>query len=176
MRHQRLTTRFSRDYNQRKALIRGLVNSLVEHGRICTTITKAKELRRYAEKAITIGKKNSLHARRVLLAKYPNKNTVNSIMTEWAPLFDKRNGGYTRILRLGARPGDAAEMVYIEFVGYEDVRNKSEAAEGSKKKGKTAKASETTVETTAKEAGAAKKTTKKAASAKKTTKKATSKS
>jgi large subunit ribosomal protein L17 len=90
----------------------------VEHGRIKTTLAKAKELRRHVERAVTLGKKQSLHSQRLLLARYPNEKTVSTIMKDLAPRFKDRNGGYTRILKLGARPGDNAEMAYIQFVDY----------------------------------------------------------
>lgn len=118
MRHRARTSTFGLESGPRKALIRGLVSSLVEHGRIKTTLAKAKELRRHVEKAVTTGKDQSLHAHRLLLSRYPNKDTVQTIMKDLAPRFKDRPGGYTRILKLGQRPGDAAEMAYIEFVDY----------------------------------------------------------
>jgi large subunit ribosomal protein L17 len=94
------------------------VNSLVEHGRIKTTLAKAKELRRHVERAVTTGKDNTLHARRLLLSRYPNEKTVATIMQDIAPRMKTRPGGYTRILKLGKRPGDNADMAFIEFVDY----------------------------------------------------------
>ena len=102
----------------RTALMRGLVDALVEHGRIRTTLPKAKELRRYVEKAITKGKKGDVATRRILAAKYPNKTTVKSIVDDLAPRFKDRPGGYTRIIKAGNRPGDMAPMALIEFVDY----------------------------------------------------------
>ncbi|MCB9072178.1 MAG: 50S ribosomal protein L17 [Bdellovibrionaceae bacterium] len=119
MRHRRKTKYFSRKTNPRKALLRGLVTSLVEHGRIKTTLAKAKELRRHVERAITLGKKDSLHARRLLLAKYPNQKVVDMILTEISPRFKDRNGGYTRVLKISNRPGDCAPQAFIEFVDYD---------------------------------------------------------
>lgn len=118
MRHNARVKHFGRKSGPRKALWRGLVNSLVEHGRIKTTLAKAKELRRHVEKAITVGKKQTLHARRLLLARYPNEGVVSTIMSDIAPRFQDREGGYTRILKLGMRPGDSAEMAYIQFVDF----------------------------------------------------------
>lgn len=118
MRHNARVKHFGRKTGPRKALWRGLVNSLVEHGRIKTTLAKAKELRRHVEKAITVGKKQSLHARRLLLSRYPNEDAVAQIMESLAPRFKDREGGYTRILKLGQRPGDRAEMAYIQFVDF----------------------------------------------------------
>lgn len=118
MRHRARVSHFGRKSGPRKALIRGLVTSLVEHGRIKTTLAKAKELRRHVERAVTLGKKQTLHSQRLLLARYPNQETVATIMKDLAPRFQDRAGGYTRILKLGNRPGDNAEMAYIEFVDY----------------------------------------------------------
>lgn len=118
MRHQVHGSRFGRTFNARKGLFRSLVSALVEHGRIETTLAKAKELRRHVERAVTLGKKGSLHARRLLLARYPNKSTVETLMSDLAPRFKDRNGGYTRIVKTERRPGDSAEMAIIEFVDY----------------------------------------------------------
>lgn len=118
-RHRRKTKYFSRGSNPRKALIRGLVTALVEHGRIKTTVAKAKELRRHVERAITLGKKGGLNTRRVLLAKYPNKSTVEVLMTDLATRFKDTPGGYTRVLKLSNRPGDAAPQAFIEFIDFD---------------------------------------------------------
>lgn len=118
MRHRARVSTFGRKSGPRKALIRGLVTSLVEHGRIKTTLAKAKELRRHVERAVTTGKDQSLHARRLLMSRYPNEQTVATIMNDLAPRFKDRPGGYTRILKLGNRPGDNAEMAFIEFVDF----------------------------------------------------------
>jgi large subunit ribosomal protein L17 len=119
MRHRRLTKHFSRKSGPRKALLRNLVVSLVEHERIKTTLPKAKELRRHIERAITRGKGGTLADFRLLLSKYPSEPTVNKIIKEISPRFADRNGGYTRIIKLGTRPGDRAEMAFIEFVDYD---------------------------------------------------------
>jgi large subunit ribosomal protein L17 len=135
MRHRARVSTFGRKTGPRKALLRGLVTSLVEHGRIKTTLAKAKELRRHVEKAVTTGKKQDLHARRLLLSRYPNEATVSTIMSDLAPRFKERAGGYTRILKLGMRPGDCAEMAFIEFVDYAPkVVTEVEAKEASKLK------------------------------------------
>lgn len=118
MRHRARVSTFGRKTGPRKALIRGLVYSLVEHGRIKTTLAKAKELRRHVERAVTLGKKNTLHARRLLLERYPNESAVAKIMSDISPSFLKTPGGYTRVLKIGQRPGDKAEMAFIEFVNY----------------------------------------------------------
>lgn len=117
--HRRRVKHFDRKSGPRKALLRGLVLSLIEHGRITTTVDRAKEVRRHAEKAITLGKKGDLSTTRLLMARYPNKDAVFSIMKEISPRFKDRPGGYTRIVKIGRRPGDTAEMAFLEFVDYD---------------------------------------------------------
>lgn len=148
MRHQRHVAHFGRKSGPRKALLRGLVVSLVEHGRIRTTVAKAKELRRHVERAITKGKEASLHARRLLLARYPNKATVDKIIHDIGPRFKDRNGGYTRIIKLGNRPGDNADMAFIEFVDYQlgDKGKTKETAKPAKVSESTEVAAEASAE------------------------------
>lgn len=122
MRHRAQVKHFSRSPNARKALMRGLVTSLVEHERIKTTVPKAKELRRHIERAITAGRKGDLATTRTLLAKYPNKETVMKIISDLSVRFKERPGGYTRILKLGNRAGDGADMAFIEFVDYNPAK------------------------------------------------------
>jgi large subunit ribosomal protein L17 len=130
MRHRRRVKHFSRKSSARKALLRGLVESLVEHGRISTTVEKAKEVRRHVEKAITVGKKGTLAAHRLVLSRYPSAKTAQIIMKDLAPRFKTRSGGYTRIIKIGRRPGDTAEMAFLEFVDYDfKVAKTSEAEE-----------------------------------------------
>ncbi len=116
--HRRRVKHFDRKSGPRKALLRGLVSSLIEHGRITTTVDRAKETRRHVEKAITLGKKGDLSTTRLLMSRYPNKEIVKTIMKDLSPRFADRPGGYTRILKLGKRPGDNADMAFIEFVDY----------------------------------------------------------
>ncbi len=116
MRHNTRTQSFNRPHNQRVWLLRNLVVSLVEHERISTTLAKAKELRRWAEKAVTLGKRGSLADRRLLLSRLPNKEAVSKVFDDLAPRFKDRAGGYTRIYRINRRPGDNAEMALIEFL------------------------------------------------------------
>ena len=96
--------------------MRGLVSELIIHERITTTLAKAKETRVLAEKMITHGKKATLHHRRLALAKLPHKRTVEKIFDDVAPRYAERAGGYTRIIKLGPRQGDAASMAIIELV------------------------------------------------------------
>lgn len=147
MRHRARVSTFGRKTGPRKALIRGLVVSLVEHGRIKTTLAKAKELRRHAERAVTLSKRGldkerSMHMRRLLMSRYPNENTVAALMNDLAPHFETREGGYTRILKLGQRPGDRAEMAYIEFVDYKPAKVSSQPVESPKGKKATTEAAE----------------------------------
>ena len=119
MRHKVIKNSFNRRNGPRKALVRSLVDALVENGRIKTTLTKAKVIRSKVEKAITRGKEDTVHSRRVLGARYPNKNTVLTIFNDLSKRFMDRQGGYTRIIKLGPRSGDNAPMVYIEFVDFD---------------------------------------------------------
>jgi large subunit ribosomal protein L17 len=118
MRHKVAKKHFGRRNGPKKALIRGLVDSLVRDERIKTTLPKAKELRKHVERAITKGKKGTVHARRVILKNYPNKDTMEKIVDDLSVRFKERPGGYTRIRKLGNRPGDQAPVAYIEFVDY----------------------------------------------------------
>lgn len=100
----------------RKAMLRNQVTDLLREGRITTTITRAKETRRMAEKMITLGKRGDLHARRQALAYIYDEDVVKDLFDNIAPKYAERNGGYTRILKLGQRRGDTAEMVFLELV------------------------------------------------------------
>ncbi|MCC6277541.1 MAG: 50S ribosomal protein L17 [Oligoflexia bacterium] len=177
MRHNTRTQSFSRPYNQRMWLMRNLVVSLVEHERISTTLAKAKELRRWAEKAVTLGKRGTLADRRLLLARIPNVETVAKVFSELAPRFKDRNGGYTRIYKTGRRPGDNAEMALIEFLDAQIKKVSKETQDKSKKAQK--KLSQSTeqkeAKAKAKEAKKAAKVEKKAAKASKATSKGESK-
>lgn len=118
MRHRSKRSNFHRRPGPRVALIRGYVYSLVENGRIKTTIARAKEVRRHVEKAITVGKRGGLHARRLLLSRFPHDGVVETLVGDLSKRFAKRPGGYTRIVKVGARAGDQADMAFLEFVDY----------------------------------------------------------
>lgn len=118
MKHRSKRSNFHRRPGPRVALIRGMVYSLVEHGRIKTTVARAKEVRRHVEKAITLGKKATLNSRRLLLSRFPNEATVDTIVNDLQKRFAKRPGGYTRIVKVGARAGDQSDMAFLEFVDY----------------------------------------------------------
>jgi large subunit ribosomal protein L17 len=116
--------------------------ALVTHERIRTTLAKAKELRPFAERLVTLGKKDSLHARRQALSIIPQKDAVAKLFNELSPRFAERPGGYTRILKLGPRVGDGAEMAFIEFVDYtfsSEKESKEVKTTKGKKKAKEAK-------------------------------------
>jgi large subunit ribosomal protein L17 len=119
MRHHRAGKKLGRDSAHRKALYANLAGSLIEHGRIKTTEAKAKAVKPFAEQMITLGKRGDLHARRLALAELRSQDVVHVLFAEVAPRFSDRPGGYTRIVKLGPRQGDAAEMVYLELVDYE---------------------------------------------------------
>jgi len=140
--HRRRVKHFDRKSGPRKALLRGLVTSLIEHGRITTTVDRAKEVRRHVEKAITLGKKGDLATTRLLMSRYPNKEAVTTIIKDLAPRFKTRPGGYTRIIKIGRRPGDTAEMAFLEFVDFdfEAKGNAKEEAKAEKADAKAAKA------------------------------------
>jgi large subunit ribosomal protein L17 len=117
MRHQRKTVKLRRTQGHRDALISNLAVSLIEHGRIKTTIAKAKAVRPFVEKLVTKAKAGSLHARRMALADLRhNEDAVSKLFTEIGPLNAERKGGYTRIVKLGQRRSDASEMAFIEWV------------------------------------------------------------
>jgi large subunit ribosomal protein L17 len=119
MRHHRAGKKLGRDASHRKALYANLAGSLIEHGRIRTTEAKAKAVKPFAEQMITLGKRGDLHARRLALAELRSQDVVHVLFAEVAPRFADRPGGYTRIVKLGPRQGDAADMVYLELVDHE---------------------------------------------------------
>ena len=110
------TRKLGRASDHRDAMLKNLVTSLLENGKIETTVEKAKETRCMAEKMITLGKTNTLHSRRQALSYITKEDVVTMVFAELAPKYADRNGGYTRILKLGPRRGDAAEMAIIELV------------------------------------------------------------
>ena len=110
------TRKLGRPTDHRIAMMRGMVTALLENGRIETTLYRAKELRSVADKMVTLGKKNTLHSRRQALAFITKEDVVSKLFNEIAPRYEKRNGGYTRVIKTGPRRGDAAEMAIIELV------------------------------------------------------------
>ena len=127
MRHARTGKKLGRDSAHRKALYSNLAGALIEHGRIKTTVTKAKAVKPIAEQMITLGRRGDLHARRQATSFLRSRDVVHKLFAEVAPLFKDRPGGYTRIVKIGPRPGDSAEMAYLELVDEEYVAKEREA-------------------------------------------------
>ena len=134
MRHQKKTIKLGLTAAHRKALLANQVCSLIEHQRIKTTLAKAKAVRPLAEKMVTLGKKGSLHARRTAFAVLRQKNSVKKLFDEIAPRSTTRNGGYTRIVKLGQRKSDSAPMAFIEWVDALVVEEKPAPEEKQTKK------------------------------------------
>lgn len=130
------TRKLGRATDHRRSMLRGLVTYLLENGRIETTVTRAKEVRAMTEKMITIAKDDSLAAKRQVFAYVTKESVVKKLFDEIAPVYKGTNGGYTRIIKTGARRGDAAEMCVIELVSKDDGK----AAAKKPKKAKTKKA------------------------------------
>lgn len=118
MRHKKAGRRLGRNSSHQQAMMRNMVTSLLEHERIVTTTPKAKELRKLADKMITLAKRGDLHARRQALAVIRKKEVVHKLFTKLKDEYMDRNGGYTRIVQTGNRAGDAAAMAIIELVNY----------------------------------------------------------
>jgi len=116
MRHKLSGRHFGRESSHRKAMLLNLCKSLIEHGRITTTVAKAKELRGWVEPLVTLGKEDSIHRRRLAFAQLRDNGLVTKLFAELGPKFSSRPGGYTRSFKLGPRSGDAAPMAIIEFV------------------------------------------------------------
>lgn len=157
MRHRSKTVKLKRNASHRKALLANMAISLIEHGRIKTTLGKAKALRPVAEKLITLAKRDDLHSRRLAIAFLHQKETVQKLFAETAPAAKDRQGGYCRITKLGARMSDSAPMAIIEWVDQPasdeespavEVSAKEESTESPKKAAKK-KASEEIVDVTA---------------------------
>ena len=119
MQHNRAGRKLGRTTAHRKALFRNQLSSLITHERIQTTLPKAKDLRPLIEKMVTLGKRGGLHARRLVLKTIPEATTVKKLFDEIAPRFQARAGGYTRIMKLGRRQGDGAEMAILEFIDFD---------------------------------------------------------
>jgi large subunit ribosomal protein L17 len=134
MRHQKKTVKLGLTAAHRKALLANQVCSLIEHQRIKTTLAKAKAVRPLAEKMVTLGKQGSLHARRTALAVLRQKNAVKKLFDDIAPRSASRNGGYTRIIKLGQRKSDSAKVALIEWVDAPQIVEEPPAEEKGKKR------------------------------------------
>jgi len=143
MRHGDKIKNLSRTASHRRALLSNLASQLIAHKRIVTTLTKAKALRIYVEPLITKGKENTTHQRRVVFSYLQDKEAVQELFSTIAEKVGGRPGGYTRIIKLGARTGDNAETAMIELVDFNEIygKGKGEAKDGAKKtrRGKTTK-------------------------------------
>jgi large subunit ribosomal protein L17 len=131
MRHRKAGFKLQREIGARKALLRGLATSVIVNDRVVTTVAKAKAVRPVVEKMITLAKRDTLHSRRQAAASLESPGAVKKLFDTLGPRFADRNGGYTRILRLGFRPGDGAEQAMIEVLGSE---LKKRAAERRKRR------------------------------------------
>jgi len=136
MRHQKKTLKLGRTAEHRKALLANQVCSLIEHRRIKTTLAKAKAVRPLAERMVTLGKNGSLHARRNALSTLRHKDAVKKLFDEIAPASTERNGGYTRIIRLGQRKSDSAAMALLEWIDAPQVVEEKQAEPKPEKKAK----------------------------------------
>ena len=134
MRHQKKTIKLGRTADHRKALLANQVCSLIEHQRIKTTLAKAKAVRPLAERMVTLGKNGSIHARRTAFATLRQKDAVKKLFEDIAPRSAERNGGYTRIVKLGQRKSDSAPMAFIEWVDMAEVVEEKPAEETKAKR------------------------------------------
>lgn len=116
MRHRAKGRQLSRTSSHKRALLNNMASSLFEHGRVVTTEAKAKELRPFAEKLITLARRGDLHARRLVQRRIKDRDTLGKLFSEIGPRFAARPGGYTRILKMGHRPGDGADIARIELL------------------------------------------------------------
>lgn len=141
MRHGNKINHLGRKTSHRKAMLSNMASSLIEHKAIRTTLPKARELRKYIEPLMTKAKNDTVHSRRVVFSYLQSKTAVKELFTEIGPKIMDRPGGYTRILKLGPRAGDNAEMAYIELVDYNEFFTKSSGA-AKRRRGKKKKADE----------------------------------
>lgn len=138
MRHNVDYRKLGRKTAHRLAMLQNMAVSLIRHGRIRTTLSRAKELRRLADRLVTLGKNDSVHSRRQVFGVLRDRDAVQTLFSKIAPAFAKRSGGYTRIYQIGTRPGDATDMALIEYLA-EDVQLKSvKLADDSSKTAKKA--------------------------------------
>lgn len=134
MRHRNAGRKLSRNTSHRRAMLRNLVTDFLDHGRLMTTLPKAKEVRPLAEKMITLGKRDNLHARRQLQSYLLRDPVAKKVFDTIAPRFADRKGGYCRIIKLGNRKGDGADLAIIELLGSELEVKKAQRAERAKEK------------------------------------------
>ena len=138
MRHRKKGRKLNRTSSHRKALLRNLANQVIEHKEIKTTTAKAKEARSTVERLITYAKKGDLHHRRLAFGFLRNKDSIKILFDEIAPAFAEREGGYTRVLKLGRRQGDSASLSMLQLVGFEKLTDSSKPEKKKKAKKKEA--------------------------------------
>jgi len=136
MRHRKAHRKLGRTASHRKALLANLAMALLQHKQIRTTTIKAKEVRREVERLITFAKRGTLADRRQVLRRIHDRRVVKNLFDEIAPTYQDRNGGYTRIIKLGQRRGDGAELAILELVGFEGVQLEKQEAKAKKAKKK----------------------------------------
>src|SRR5262245_23909182 len=140
MRHQRALRKLGRTTEHRVAVLRNLSTALFQHERITTTLIKAKEVRPFAEKLITLARRDSLHSRRLAARDIQDRGVLKKLFDTLGPRFSQRPGGYSRILKLGWRQGDAAEVAILELIGSEPNFDKGKKGKKAKKKKETKEA------------------------------------
>ncbi|MCK4739044.1 MAG: 50S ribosomal protein L17 [Deltaproteobacteria bacterium] len=140
MRHNKDIRRFSRNGGHLRCMVANMTSDFLFHGRIRTTTAKAKEIKRYAEKMITLGKAGNLSARRRAMAFMRSKVVVTKLFADIAPIYKDRNGGYTRVIKCGIRPGDCAPMAILELVDFVSKTEEKDATTTEASKGKKAPA------------------------------------
>lgn len=123
MRHRVKGRKLKRTASHRRATLRSLATAVLKHKRIKTTLAKAKEARSFVERLITKARKNDLHSRRLIMSEINDKEVIKELFSEIVPKIGDRPGGYTRVVKLGARVGDAAQMAILELVDYNEVAN-----------------------------------------------------
>lgn len=133
MRHRKDTKKLGRTSSHRKAMLSNLVASVLQHKHVRTTTAKAKEARRVVDRMITHAKKNTVAARRLVFSHLRRRDIVKNLFDEIAPRYATRNGGYTRVLKIGRRQGDGAEISILELVGYESVQLEKQQAAAEKR-------------------------------------------
>lgn len=151
MRHRKSFSQLGRPASHRRAMLANLVTQLFTHKKIRTTTAKAKALRPLAERLIGFAKKGTLHARRLVLRIVRDQDVVRELFADIAPVYATRNGGYTRIVKLGRRSGDGAELAYVELVDFESVRKEKKEKKKAEKESATEKKAETKEEAEAEE-------------------------
>ena len=162
MRHLKRTAKLGRTGTHRNAMLANLVCSLIKHRRVQTTLAKAKAARSVAEKMITLGKSGTIHDRRLAAGRLHSEEAAKVLFTELAPVFKDRNGGYTRIVQMHQRQGDAAQLAILEWVDApvevapapEETKPEETKAEGNETEGKKAKKAKRSKKTEEKEAEA----------------------